>query len=260
MIKAQNNLKKTLVGIGVLVFAWLAVWVAKSFLGESQATPTYKFEHSEALNNEFIKLNPNTGLPYPGTYKLEKIFETPRLNALDSSSRIQPLSKYTKGKITLLTFFYERCSDANGCPYAMNVFYTVKNKLEHQNNASNLFRFVHISFDPDRDTPMMMKGLEKKVSNHKDNQIEWDFLTSKSISELMPLIDGFGQNVDVNVNSITGGKSLTYQHVLKVFLIDKDSYIREIYSTAYLNKEMILNDIETLLMEQNNKKILNESN
>jgi len=184
---------------------------------------------------------------------LHKIFPVPENNILDTKGELQSIGKYTKGKITLLTFFYQRCSDVDGCPYAMGLFHQVKSKLEKDESKLDSVRLVHISFDPERDTPMMMAGLEKRNVSSDTNKksIEWDFLTTESINTLMPLIDGFGQNVDVNVNTMTGGKSLNYSHVLKMFLIDEVGFVREIYSTSYVSAEMLLNDIETLAMEKN---------
>ncbi len=37
--------------------------------------------------------------------------------------------------------------------------------------------------------------------------------------------------------------------MLKVFLIDGQAQVREIYSTSFLLPEVVLNDIKTLLME-----------
>ena len=52
------------------------------------------------------------------------------------------------------------------------------------------------------------------------------------------MVDAFGQNVDVDMNTLTKDKVLSYSHVLKVFLIDEEGDVREIYSTAYISKEM----------------------
>jgi cytochrome oxidase Cu insertion factor (SCO1/SenC/PrrC family) len=136
----------------------------------------------------------------------------------------------------------------------MGLFHGVKNKLENNENTIDSIRLVNISFDPERDTPMMMAGLEKRSSGVDKSQksIEWDFLTTASVNDLMPVVDGFGQNVDINMSSITNKKTLSYSHVLKVFLIDSEGYVREIYSTAYLSKDMLLNDIQTLVMEKHN--------
>ena len=39
-------------------------------------------------------------------------------------------------------------------------------------------------------------------------------------------------------------------HVLKVFLIDPRGDVREIYSSAFLHPQTVMNDITTLLMER----------
>jgi cytochrome oxidase Cu insertion factor (SCO1/SenC/PrrC family) len=122
---------------------------------------------------------------------------------------------------------------------------------------SQAVRLVNISFDPERDTPVMMAGLEKQMkgTSQPENRVEWNFVTTPSVNHLLPLIDAFGQNVDIELDPKTGDQTLTYQHVLKVFLIDEKGSVREIYSTSYLDAEILLNDIKTLLLEQ--KDILN---
>jgi cytochrome oxidase Cu insertion factor (SCO1/SenC/PrrC family) len=41
--------------------------------------------------------------------------------------------------------------------------------------------------------------------------------------------------------------------VLKVFLIDRSGSIREIYTSTFLQPQVVMNDIKTLLMEQGAK-------
>ncbi len=241
MISLKPIRTRVIVAITFFLSTWLFVWSAKSIPPKSQVE---SFSQTSSVR-DFNKIS---ALPEPGTYTLQKIFPVPALSVLDTKGRLQPISKYTKGKVTLLTFFYERCSDLNGCPYAMGVFHSVKSKLERNEKFRDSIRFVHISFDPIRDTPMMMAGLEKRSSGSQTNKnrIEWDFLTTATVNDLLPVVDAFGQNVDININPITNNKELSYSHVLKVFLIDKEGYVREIYSTSYLSVNMLLNDIETL--------------
>ena len=244
---------KRLVTIRVKILIGCVIFLSACFFAWStQMAPEKKQAEFFSQNTGMSSLNKITGLPDPGTYKLQKIYKVPNLSVLDTKGKLQPISKSTTGKMTLLTFFYERCSDVNGCPYVVGLFHGVKNKLEKNANTRDSVRFVSISFDPERDTPMMMAGLEKRASGILENKksIEWDFLTTASIDKLMPVIDGFGQNVDVQMNPNTGNKSLTYSHVLKVFLIDGEGYVREIYSTSYLSQTMLLNDIQTLELEK----------
>ncbi len=234
--------------IFLIVLSSLSVWLlygrAKSDQIESQ---TDLFSEDVELVEQDVQAE----MPAPGSYELHNIYPVPELNVLDSNGQQQPISNYTKGKITLLTFFYQRCNDVDGCPYAMSLFHRVKSKLDRDETLRKRMRFVHISFDPIRDTPQMMAGLEKKykeLTKGKES-IEWNFLTTPSIEELLPVVDAFGQNVDIDVSSMTNEKTLSYSHVLKVFLIDESGMVREIYSTTYISKDMLLNDIKTLALE-----------
>ena len=236
---------RVLIGLAIFLSVGFLAWSAKSIFAKDPA----EFFEKKSYVNKILNL------PEPGSYTLQKIFPVPKLSVLDTKGQLQPISKYTKGKITLLTFFYDRCSDVNGCPYAMMLFHQVKNKLEKNEKMRNSVRLVHISFDPARDTPMMLAGLEKRSSGIARNEksIEWDFLTTASVDHLLPIVDGFGQNVDININPKLGDKTLTYSHVLKAFLIDENGNVREIYSTNYISAEMLLNDIQTLDLERSSK-------
>ena len=45
-----------------------------------------------------------------------------------------------------------------------------------------------------------------------------------------------------------------FRHVLKVFLLDEGAVVREIYTTAYLFPEVIVNDIKTLRLADQPKR------
>ena len=75
-----------------------------------------------------------------------------------------------------------------------------------------------------------------------------EFLTTRSVRTLLPLLEGFGQDVAVEHDEL-GRPTRTINHMLKVFLIDRSGVVREIYSAAFLIPEVVLNDIKTLLAE-----------
>jgi cytochrome oxidase Cu insertion factor (SCO1/SenC/PrrC family) len=60
--------------------------------------------------------------------------------------------------------------------------------------------------------------------------------------------DSFGQDVRVETDA-AGRPTRAINHMLKLFLIDSSGVVREIYSLAFLHPEVMLNDIQTLLME-----------
>jgi cytochrome oxidase Cu insertion factor (SCO1/SenC/PrrC family) len=103
---------------------------------------------------------------------------------------------------------------------------------------------VTLSFDPARDTPEVMSRYAGSRAVEKPNGLRWYFLTTRSARELLPLVEGFGQDV----RRTRSGRELS--HVLKVFLIDRAGDVREIYSSNFLHPQVVLNDIETLLAEE----------
>ena len=182
--------------------------------------------------------------PAPGTYVLHHIMAAPQGTVLDVDGNAAPLSRYTRGSITLLGFIYTTCSDPDGCPLAYLVFDALKEAIGTRTELHGRVRFVTLSFDPARDTPGVMSRYAGSRAVYKGNGLRWYFLTTRSARQLMPLVEGFGQDVRVTRT----GRELS--HVLKVFLIDRGGDVREIYSSNFLHPEVVLNDIETLLAEE----------
>ena len=87
----------------------------------------------------------------------------------------------------------------------------------------------------------------------EEHGLQWYFLTTRSVHDLLPLIEGYGQDVRYSVDRSSGRPVRELSHVLKVFLIDRSGYIREIYSSAFLHPQTVMNDIKTLLLEQGEK-------
>jgi hypothetical protein len=64
----------------------------------------------------------------------------------------------------------------------------------------------------------------------------------------MPLLQGFGQDVSVEVDA-RGNPTRTLNHLLKVFTVDARRQVREVYSVPTLASQAVLNDLRTLAME-----------
>ena len=183
--------------------------------------------------------------PPPGTYPLHAIMRAPDGPVLDRDGRRLPLSRFTSGKITLLGFIYTSCADPRGCPLTAQVFHTVRYRVSEDPALRARVRLVSLSFDPARDTPATMRRYAAGVPA---NGVEWAFLTTGEPRTLVPLLDGFGQDVRVELDA-RGRPAGPLAHVLKVFLLDERAVVREIYTTSYLYPEVILNDIKTLRLE-----------
>lgn len=187
--------------------------------------------------------------PPPGSYELQRIMTASEGRVLDADGTPRRLSEFTGGKVTLLSFIYTTCADPNGCPYAYLVFHRLQNRLEQDARLHGKVRLVSLSFDPKRDTPAMLR-LYAGDSGKPGQPIEWSFLTTAGLPDLLPILDDFGQDVFLEVDPVSKAHLGTYSHVLKVFLIDARHTVREVYTTAYLQADMVYNDILTLLMEE----------
>jgi len=183
--------------------------------------------------------------PPAGSYALHAIMAAPDGTVLDTSGRRLALSRFTSGKITLLGFIYTSCADARGCPLAYQVFHTVRHRVADDAALRDRVRLVSLSFDPARDTPAVMRHY---AAGAAPNGVEWAFLTTERPRSLVPLLDGFGQDVRLELDA-HGRPAGPLAHVLKVFLLDEHAIVREIYTTAYLFPEVIMNDIKTLRLE-----------
>ena len=187
--------------------------------------------------------------PAPGSYKLQRIMAAPDGDVLGTDDRAQRLSEFTRDRITLLGFIYTTCIDPDGCPLAYRVFDTLKRAIVATPALRGRVRFVTLSFDPARDSPTVMRQYAGSRVSDEGGAVSWYFLTTRSARELMPLVEGFGQDIRYTIDRSTGKPRRELAHVLKVFLIDRVGFIREIYSSTFLHPQTVLNDIETLLLE-----------
>ena len=187
----------------------------------------------------------------PGTYKLEAIQSATDGNVLDSDGRPYRLAQFTTGKITLLSFIYTYCSDPVGCPLAYETFIEVHDKVVADPALKGRVRFASLSFDPANDSPQAMKVYGGKFAQ-RDAPLPWHFLTTRGYKELVPILDSYGQDVSIDLDA-SGKPTRTLSHMLKVFLIDRRGVVREIYTTAFLLPQVLLNDIKTLVLEENKK-------
>jgi protein SCO1 len=187
-------------------------------------------------------------LPAPGTYKLDRIQRVPFGIVREGTGFPRLLSSYTTGKITLLTFFYSQCTDPQGCPLAWNAFESVRDKIKADPQLHGKVRLVFFSFDPVHDSSETLQFLAN--SYKADGKIApWHFIASCCNLFLEYTLQSFGQEISAQTNAL-GEPRVVINHLLKVFLIDRRGWVREIYTSAFLNPDVLLGDIKTLLLEE----------
>lgn len=186
--------------------------------------------------------------PAPGTYILQRILRAPEGTVLDVGSKPRRLSQFTTGKITLLSLIYTSCGDGRGCPLASHLLRQLRGRIDKHEKLRARLRLVTLSFDPDHDTPDVMRAYAEGYLSDSSGP-PWHFLTTRSRRELAPVLRGFGQDVWV-ATSASSEQPGNLPHLLKAFLIDRHGWIREIYTTSFFQPQMVLNDMNTLLLEE----------
>ena len=183
--------------------------------------------------------------PTPGTYRLPPIMRAVDGRVLREDASPAHLFDLMGDRLVLLSFVYTRCTDVNGCPLAKAVFHLVRARLKEHPELAETTRLLSISFDPDNDTPEAMRAYRPQSG---DDSVEWMFLTTRDRTDLQPILDGYGQYTlrEYDENGVYTGE---FAHLLRVYLIDRERQVRNIYSTGFLHPDILINDLETLLLE-----------
>ena len=182
--------------------------------------------------------------PVPGSYELPPLWQAADAQLLDSAGKEVALHELYGDKLVVLSFIYTRCSDVNGCPLATHVLGRLQRKLLAEADLKDRLRLISVSFDPDYDTPQMMRAY---ADNFRAPGSDWRFLTARSESELAPLLEAYDQWVIKDYDA-DGNYLGTMSHLLRVYLIDRERRVRNIYSVSFLHAETVAADIRTLLL------------
>src|SRR3984885_5973676 len=216
--------------------AWGVLWLAGIASIAAAAVDPGK---ATAPRMEFVP-------PPPGRYTLQRIQPVADAVLLDTAGHSVKLSALTQRKITLLTFFYTYCVDPLGCPFAHTTLANLRDRVREDRALRGRVRFVSVSLDPPHDTPAALASYSQEFTI--DPKFEWRFLTARRVPDLLPVLDDFGQDVSVDVDE-KGHATRTLHHMLKMFLIDARGEVREVYSLAFLQPQVMFNDIKTLALE-----------
>ena len=180
--------------------------------------------------------------PAPGSYQLPPLGEAVDGKVVDMNGKATTLHEVMDDRLVLMGFIYTHCPDVNGCPLASYVMKQVQAKLVEDGELKDKVTLVSLSFDPELDTP----GAMKKYSHHfRREGFDWRFLTTGSERDLQPILDGYGQFRAKYYNE-DGSYSGSMSHVLRVYLIDRQKRIRNIYSAGFLHADTVINDLKTI--------------
>ena len=214
-----------------------------------------------ALAHDLHERKPNTepatspsagyafALPEPGSYRLPAIRRAVGGRVLDERGQGHDLTDLLLGRITVLAFMYTRCGDI--CPTATLQLSLLQDLVAKDPWLAQRMHLVSMSFDPEHDTPEALAEYAAAWRSDEPGAPEWLFLTAPDRSALTPVLAAYGQAVSAKPDPAAASGPL--YHIFRAFLIDASGEIRNIYSLDFLDPDLVLTDIKTLVLDQERK-------
>lgn len=200
------------------------------------------FAHEPAVTPERAVSAPE--LPAPGSYELPPIQRVSDVSLLDERGAPAPLLGLAPGQVAFVSFAYTRCADGGGCPLALAVLQRLDRQIAADPALRDRVRIATLSFDPTHDTPAVMRELRARMRPAAD----WRFLTARDLEAIGPVLEDFGQDALPLIDD-RGRELGAYRHVLKLFLVDAEGAVRNVYSADFLSADLLAVDARTVLLE-----------
>jgi len=125
-----------------------------------------------------------------------------------------------RGQALAITFFYTRCPLPEYCPRLSKNFQKASQKLASTTNAPARWHFISISFDPEFDTPAMLKAYGENYHYDPDR---WSFLTGPP-DKIAELARACGMNYERD--------GYTFNHDFRTLIIDAAGHLQTIFPTS----------------------------
>jgi cytochrome oxidase Cu insertion factor (SCO1/SenC/PrrC family) len=177
--------------------------------------------------------------PTAGSYELPPIARVQAHPLLDPEGAAVQFPALSKGQVALVAFIYRGCHEAQGCPASLALLRDLDRKLAADPTRASRVRLASVSFDPANDTPERMGELREMMAPKSD----WIFLSAADPVALAPILDDYGQDA-------TPLEDGSFRHVLKIFLVDDQLRVRNVYSAGLLDPRLVLADIDTVAAEK----------
>lgn len=143
-----------------------------------------------------------------------------------------------KGRVLLVSFIFTTCNGS--CPATTHRMGQVQQALKERGLTKNdAVRLLSITLDPARDTQEVLRGYMKL---YDADPASWTFLTGPRDT-----IDRTVTDWGMWARPAANGQ---LDHPSRVFLVDRQGRIREIYNLNYLKPAWVVEDVKLLLDEK----------
>lgn len=145
-----------------------------------------------------------------------------------------------QGNVMLVGYVYTHCPDI--CPMITYNMRDIQREIPDDD-----FMLVSLSFDPERDSPEVLRDY---AENYNLEQQNWRFLTgnTQEVEEALETLE-IRTLKSPTTFSEDGTRQYFIDHTDRVTLIDRNGNVRNTYVGSKMNQEQIISDIHKLLTD-----------
>lgn len=173
-----------------------------------------------------------------GSQSLPEEGQAPNFTAANVQGKPVSLDQLN-GKVVVVTWYYTHCTDE--CPLTMYRFEQLQSKLQQQGKFGNDVVLIALTLDPQRDTRAV---IAKYSAHYHADYNGWYFLRANP-AQTTKILKAYG----IQEKQLPDTESI--EHTLKTEIIDQDGNVRKTYTTANLNPNQMMSDINSLLARKN---------
>jgi protein SCO1/2 len=142
-----------------------------------------------------------------------------------------------QGKVLLVSFVFTTCNGT--CPATTHRMAQVQDELQRQGLLQEpRVHLVSITLDPQRDTPAVLR---RYMQLYDANPRNWSFLTGDPAT-VTRVFTAWGMWVKTAPDN-------QLDHPSRIFLVDQQGRIREVYNLSFLKTAWVVDDVKLLLSE-----------
>jgi protein SCO1/2 len=136
-----------------------------------------------------------------------------------------------RGQALAITFFYTRCPLPDYCPRLSKNFEEASQKLEGMANAPTNWHFISVSFDPQSDTPQMLKNYGLSYGY---DPAHWSFFTGPQ-DKIAELARGAGVKYETDAGTIN--------HNFRTLIIGPGGHLQMVFPVSGNLSDQIVSEI-----------------
>jgi protein SCO1/2 len=175
------------------------------------------------------------GEPKPGT-------AVPDFGLVNQDGKRIHLADY-RGKTLLITFVYTRCPQPDQCTLMSNNFTAIDKELKQQPDLYDQTHLLTISFDPDYDTPKVMRSYgASHTGRYSDETFQhWEFATGSKDE-----VKGIAQFFGLRYYHDTESDDEQVIHSLRTAIVSADGKLLKLYRGNEWKPEEVLSELKAL--------------